>query len=54
MTNKNTQLNSNENNQWIYEYLYILFKLEIEGLRRAKESYKPIRMVKKSTIYQKR
>lgn len=27
--------------------------LGIEGLRRAKESYKPIRMVKKSIIYQK-
>ncbi len=28
--------------------------LGIEGLRRAKESYKPIRMIKKGIIYQKR
>ncbi len=28
--------------------------LGIEGLRRAKESYKPIKMIKKSIIYQKR
>ena len=27
--------------------------LGIEGLRRAKESYKPVRMIKKSVIYQK-
>ncbi|KKK46174.1 hypothetical protein LCGC14_1115150 [marine sediment metagenome] len=27
--------------------------LGIEGLRRAKEAYKPIRMVKKSIIYRK-
>jgi len=28
--------------------------LGIEGLRRAKESYKPLKMVKKSIIYQKK